>query len=236
MIYISNLPIETDSNLISVLKGISGVMSFFAIFLPMIGIISIPIVIILNNKSTPEEKKEINNLINDTNANIDDRLLAAYIGNNYNKIIQKKFSWPAFIFNAFYVAYRKVYIQTIVIYIILEIATLINNFLGGVLPLLSSLLYLIIIYSIMFLLGKNFNKLYIDYSKKQIEKIKQENPNDADNDLIRKCQAKGGTSIWAMIGIIILASIISSIISNAFPKTSTSSMNANNKIQLIINK
>ena len=164
---------------------------------------SIGLVIFLNYKDPKEPTEEdikLNNLINDNNANLDDRLLAAYIGKNYEKIMKQKFSIPALLFNEYYMLYRKMYVPSLIILGIL----IINTFIFSSLKPIFGLIFIIV-------LGIMFNKWYIKYSKKQIEKIKKQNTNANDNELIELCKRKGGTDIIYMIIIMIVYIIINSI-------------------------
>jgi membrane protein len=162
-------------------------LSTLSILSNLLIIPSIILVIIMYNITTPEEKKEninnINNKINGT-ASLDEKLLNIYIGNNYEKIIKEKFSIPALFLQYFYVFYRKVYILGIIYTILITITP-------------SSLVYIWIIVGIF--LGVFFNKLYISYAKNRINKIKEENKNLSENELLNLCKQKGGTSILSAI-------------------------------------
>lgn len=132
---------------------------------------------------------------------LDEKLLMAYIGNNYSKIIQKKFSLPALFLSWIYILYRKIYIPTIIGMVVIIIL--------GFLP---SIIYSIIVFTFVILLGANFNNWYIIYAQKQIQKIKTNNPNVNENQLIDICKQKGGTNIWLAIVIYIIFAIVSSLV------------------------
>lgn len=176
-------------------------LSTLSILSNLLIIPSIILVIIMYNIRTPEEKKDninnINNKINST-ASLDEKLLIIYIGNNYEKIIKEKFSIPALFLQYFYVFYRKVYIPGIIYTILITITP-------------SNLVYIWIIVGIF--LGIFFNKLYISYAKNRINKIKEENKNLSENELLNLCKQKGGTSVLSAILIpLAIASIIRIII------------------------
>lgn len=162
-------------------------LSTLSILSNLLIIPSIILVIIMYNITTPEEKKEninnINNKINST-ASLDEKLLNIYIGNNYEKIIKEKFLIPALFLQYFYVFYRKVYIPGIIYTILITITP-------------SNLVYIWIIVGIF--LGIFFNKLYISYAKNRINKIKEENKNLSENELLNLCKQKGGTSVLSAI-------------------------------------
>lgn len=186
-----------SSNLFNILNvifiGLSGL-------LVVSSIVSIPIVIVKykQNDSNNQEKK-LDDYLN-SNASLDDKLLASFIGNNYDKIINNKFSLSACFLCVWYLFYRKIYLISIIIMII-------SFVIGLFLPVLSGV-YTIIL---MACSGLLFNKLYVKYAKKKIDKIKVENTNMAEDDLIKLAGQKGGVSTKALIIYIIVFVIISII-------------------------
>ncbi len=186
-----------SSNLFNILNvifiGLSGL-------LVVSSIVSIPIVIVKykQNDSNNQEKK-LDDYLN-SNASLDDKLLASFIGNNYDKIINNKFSLSACFLCVWYLFYRKIYLISIIIMII-------SFVIGLFLPVLSGV-YTIIL---MVCSGLLFNKLYVKYAKKKIDKIKVENTNMAEDDLIKLAGQKGGVSTKALIIYIILYVVITII-------------------------
>ncbi len=186
-----------SSNLFNILNvifiGLSGL-------LVVSSIVSIPIVIVKykQNDSNNQEKK-LDDYLN-SNASLDDKLLASFIGNNYDKIINNKFSLSACFLCVWYLFYRKIYLISIIIMII-------SFVIGLFLPVLSGV-YTIIL---MACSGLLFNKLYVKYAKKKIDKIKVENTNMAEDDLIKLAGQKGGVSTKALIIYIILYVVITII-------------------------
>ncbi len=162
---------------------------------------SLIFVIIDYNKKAPEEKKQnncqLNNMINSANS-LDEKLLMAFIGNNYDKIIQQNFSVPALFLSWIYTLYRKVYIPSI----IGMVAIIILGF-------LPSTIYTMVILIFAIVLGINFNKWYVFYAKKQVEKIKISNQTVNENELINICKKKGGTNLWIAILIYAIFGIVS---------------------------
>ena len=183
-----------------ILQMLQSILSIIYLLSTFLIIPSIVYVIITYNKKTSEDKKEVNNMIASANS-LDEKLLIAYIGENYNNINSNKFSIPAFFFNWIYMLYRKIYIPAIIGMIIVAL-----------LDFLPSTLYTLIIIAVIIILGSNFNKWYITYAKKQIEKISSENYNISQNELIDIVKEKGGTNIWLAILIYIGLSIIVQII------------------------
>lgn len=143
---------------------------------------------------------DLMNLIN-SDITMDEKLLMVYIGNNYKKIKENKFSFSALFLSYFYTLYRKLYMPTIIGMLIMFIISCFSETIGY-------LLYFIII----FVLGFNFNKWYLAYVKKQLEVIKANNPNKSESELILICQQQGGTSVVMTILIVIIYSIVVSII------------------------
>lgn len=132
------------------------------------------------------------------NNSLDDKLLMAFIGNNYEKIMQQKFSIPALFLSWIYTLYRRIYIPSII--------GMVAIILLGFLP---SIIYTIIVFAFVIVLGINFNKWYVAYAKKQVEKIKMSNQNINENELINICKKKGGTNIWLAILIYAIFAIVS---------------------------
>ena len=185
-------------------SNIPNILGAVTIILPLLLLllcfISIPIVIIKYNKDDSNKQDEkIDDYLN-SSASLDDKLLAAFIGDNYDKITNNKFSLSACFLCVWYLCYRKIYILSIVIAIV-------NTMIGLFLPVLSG------VYSIVLMVisGCLFNKLYVKYAKKKINKIKAENPNMSEDDLIKIVRQKGGVSPKALT-IYIIAYVIITII------------------------
>ena len=162
------------------------------------------IVIIKYNAKTPEEKNqeniEINNMINNATS-LDEKLQIAYIGYNYQKIMSQNLSIPALFLSWLYTLYRKVYIPSIIGMAIVSL-----------LSFIPYRLYYVIILIFVIVLGMNFNKWYIAYVKNQIQKIKINNPNADESNLINICRNQGGTNVGIAIAIYIGFAIIQAII------------------------
>lgn len=158
------------------------------------------IAVVIYCNDSPEDKRNIVNMINGEK-DIDNKLLIGYIGNKYEKIIRKKFSVSAFFLSSIYLIYRKQYLPAIAISIVASIADFIS-------PVIYYIIYVIFI----IVLGINFNKWYVEYAKKQINKIKANNPNASVNQLIDICRKKGGTNVWGVVVWFVVLVIISSIL------------------------
>ena len=146
------------------------------------------------------------------NAQLDDELLEAYFGKNSEKYMEKyklfvkdgnfKFhsSWNvhAFLFQTFWLAYRKIYALAI----ILNLTPL------GLIPVCNILC--------------GFMAYYIYFKKaiKDINTLKQKNPTISHEQLLLKVKKKGGSNIssvtdWIFVTIFIIEIFIISIIKNA---------------------
>ncbi len=186
--------------LIYFLKGnASSVFYILLKALMYLSLIFLPITSTLPFLKNIEDKKENLNYVNymSSNNSIDDKLLVAYLGKNYESIINKKYSITAFVFNFMYLLYRKLYLISIALFILILLLSQYERS------------YFEILYSILvILLGLFFNKIFIKIAKWKVNKIKLKNPNLSENELIKLCEKKGGTSI---LGIIILYIIIAII-------------------------
>ena len=191
-------------NLVKISPILQSIISILGILSLVLVIPSIIVVIIMYHKKTPEEKMEatinMNNMINNANS-LYEKLLIAYIGDSYNYIKPNKFSIPAAIFNWLFLLYRKMYIPPIV-------GLIVFDFLG----FLPDALFIIISTVTVIVLGINFNKWYILYAKKQIEKIKLTSGNVSESEIINIVQKKGGTNFWLAIAIYVAVSVILSFI------------------------
>jgi len=118
---------------------------------------------------------------NSTSTN-DEELLRAFIGNNYEKITTRPFNFAGFFFTTFYMFYRKMFLYSILLFLVnLVVLNVINNF-------MVTLAFNVAV-------GFLVNKIYLFYAKKKIDKIKFQNQQKDVNELKSLCSAKGGTSI-----------------------------------------
>ena len=182
---------------------------------------SLIVAIIIYNKKTPEENInngfQVNNMINNASS-IEEKMLIAFIGYNYAKIKEKKFSIQALFLSWIYTLYRKVYIPSIIGMVVIAIL--------GFLP---SAIYTILAFTFAIILGINFNRWYILFAQKQVQKIKVANPNISENELINICKKKGGTNIWLAIVIYLIFAIISSALNPNVANLDNFKQNANLK-------
>lgn len=122
------------------------------------------------------------NMYNNT-VSSDEDYLKAYIGENYNTIKSKNFSIFAFLFGAFYLIYRKLWLYAIVL-IIGEL--LLVNYLEPNTAMLVQL-------AIITFIGFKFNSFYLKHCEKEVEQIKISNPDKTSSEMLDICKKKGGT-------------------------------------------
>ncbi len=129
---------------------------------------------------TPLNEQPIPNEVSSPTIN-DEELLKAFIGNNYEKITTKEFNFAGFFFTTLYMFYRKMFLYTILLFIVnLVVLNVINNY-------FITLLFNIIV-------GFFVNKIYLYYAKNKIAKIKLANQDKSVEELKNICAKKGGTS------------------------------------------
>lgn len=141
-------------------------------------------------------------MYNDINKSVesgisDGELIRAYIGSKENKMYYKTISksifnvW-AYLFGVLYYAYRKLYIEAIIILIV-------NLIIVYVLKLNYLMAFFNILYSAI------FYTVYEKHIERKIDKIKKKYPNATKDELIKKCSKKGGVNIlWPLLIIIVL--------------------------------
>ncbi len=153
-----------------------------------------------NTTKTDEAAFNISPTQNNSSQLIDDELLKAFIGNNYEKITTKPFNFAGFFFTTFYMFYRKMFLYALIVFLInLVILNVINDsFITAVFN---------------FLVGLFVNKIYLHHANNKINKIKINNPQKSIDEIKGICASTGGTSIGKLflglfveiiIGIVVL--------------------------------
>jgi len=149
------------------------------------------------NPQIPKKPKKTKKQQREFNA----KLFTNYVGKNYKKIMQEKFSIPAFFFNALYLIYRKMYILGIGLYFfLLLLLTIFSD--NMILSIIISIIYLVI----SILLGIFTNQKYCEKAYEECKEISEKYDYISDDAIIKLCKRKGGTNIAAVIATIILAS------------------------------
>lgn len=123
-----------------------------------------------------------NNIIND------DELIDAYIGPNATKLKNGTFSANTFFFGIFYILYRKMWIMGILLFVV-------NQIVEFCLPSFSFVISL----TLNIIISIEFKKIYLKHVIDEVNKIKQENPNISQEQLLQICKKKGGISILSIL-------------------------------------
>lgn len=119
----------------------------------------------------------------------DDIYLKAYVGENYEKIKNTRFSLPTFFLGAYYLLYRKLWLCGILYIIINFFATIyIDTDYGVIISLALNLFF-----------SFKFASLYLAKANNSIDKIKQQSLDKTNQEILALCRKKGGTSIAAPI-------------------------------------
>ena len=122
-----------------------------------------------------------NNVVNN------DSLVRAFVGEKYDSFVNDKFNVGAFFFTLLYMLYRKMYLYALIYFVCLSALEAIA----------VKFFYSTIIINI--LCGLFMNKVYLYFSNKKVESIKQANAGKSEEELKAICIKKGGTSIGAAI-------------------------------------
>ncbi len=133
-----------------------------------------------------------------------DELVALYIGKNYNKIKNNKWSWPAFFFPVPYLFYRKQWkVGGITLIAVMVASSILSNIGLGVIGVFTNN-----IAGIYF--GLNFNVHYLSYVQNDVSEILQNNPNKnimEIQEIIKKKGKPAKAVIFYFIGLAILLMI-----------------------------
>ena len=133
--------------------------------------------------NNPAMQQNINYTSQTTTNNED--LLKAFIGKNYEKITTRPFNFAGFFFTTFYMFYRKMFLYSIILFLInLAIINFTNQF-------IITILFNIVV-------GFLVNKIYLHYAKNSIDKIVSKNLTKTNDELINICANKGGTSVGSI--------------------------------------
>lgn len=174
----------------------------------------------IENLEQKDLKKEVSPVIDQSTDNTsntqdkvtleDEKYIKAYIGKNYNKIEKRKFNISAFVFSVFYLLYRKRYMLSFfLIVLILGIFFLINKFLS-LSQIEILLIYVGILLIIMLILGLTFNKTYFQRAINKVSDYKEKYKNN--DDILIACTKKGRTNLARVFLIFLLPLFILSIL------------------------
>jgi len=141
------------------------------------------------NNIQPNSSMQMNNIQPNVNEQInnDETLLQEFIGSQYYSITKSKFHIFTFLFGPYYLIYRKMY--KFASFWLLG-ALLISLFLKDMSYVYSVIMCVVVSFK--------FKSMYPNFARKEINKIKQQNPNASFNDLVNICRKKGGVSVGAI--------------------------------------
>ena len=118
----------------------------------------------------------------------EEELLSKFIGKNYEKITNKKFSFAAFFFGGFYLLYRKMYFLGFLLLLFFLI-------LMPLYPILTGILF----FFLHLCFGFFVKKMYLTFAKKKIYNLKK----DSKEQMEKECIKQGGTNRGAVfLGLI----------------------------------
>ena len=112
-----------------------------------------------------------------SSSSIDEEMLKAYVGNNYDNFTSNSFNFGMFFLGHFYLLYRKSYLYFVILLLL------------GFFPLFGLVFWIV--------LSICFNKWYLNKAKEDVLVIKHNHPNSSSDELITLAKKKGGTSIAA---------------------------------------
>lgn len=137
-----------------------------------------------------------------TNSNItEEDFIKSFVGNHYEKIVHNNFSIPTFFFSFFYTLYRKMWLYSLLWFVF-------NCLVKVIFDKYTSALVSLFVHA---LIAVNFSKIYLNFAKMKVQKLKEKNSSMTDTELLDLCKRKGNTSILALITTIIIIVTITSI-------------------------
>lgn len=127
-------------------------------------------------------------------------LIDAYIGENVDQIRNRTFSFCTFFFVISYMIYRKMWLLAVLYFVVTTIASLFLSWIGS-----------IILFVARIFVSVKFKDMYMNHVKEQVEKIKRENPEKNQEQLLSICRKQGGTSLLAVILVELISLALLSI-------------------------
>lgn len=123
--------------------------------------------------------------------------IEAFIGKSYNRISKKNFSVLAFLFTYFYAAYRKFfllgYIYVVLAYILFVLAIYYDQ-----------VWILLMIVLVRIIIAFFFNKWYLKYVEKKVDKLVKKKNNLSLNEMLDLCKKKGHTNTIVFVITVII--------------------------------
>lgn len=148
----------------------------------------------------------LNNLSNYNHVN-DEKLINTYIGKNADKL-KKGFSLNTLIFGFFYILYRKMWLLGFVWIFISFVISFVVELLS-----LSAVVTLVLELIVNLIMAFIFKKAYLKKVIEKVEQIKVRNIGKSNEELIRLCAKKGGTTIIGVAVSIVILYVVPFLIS-----------------------
>lgn len=125
----------------------------------------------------------------------DYRLIEAYVGKNAGKLLDGSFSWWTFLWGVIYVLYRKMWLlglKWIGLLLIVEI-------LFGEMMLIKIIIKGVIKFILSIIFATKFKGRYLECVINNVDKIKENNNNKLEEELLKICHKKGGVSYFVVV-------------------------------------
>lgn len=116
------------------------------------------------------------------------KYLSIFIGHNASKILNGKFSFPAFFFGPLYYLFRKMYVEGTILLL-----------LGLLIAFIDSMSFMAVEICLSIYMGLTFNRHYLKFAQNKIKKVKIFSSSKDEAYLTYEISKKGGTNIVPVI-------------------------------------
>ena len=131
------------------------------------------------NKNDHEDQYNYSEIYSKETIN-EEEYIDSFIGKNTKKIKKSSFSLPALFFGPFYLIYRKLFTQGIIILLIIGLTLYYDSETASIVTIIINLF-----------LGYKFHKLYLKFVEMKVEEITLSNPDKTQNEILEICRKKG---------------------------------------------
>lgn len=147
---------------------------------------------------------------------IDDKnkelLIDTFIGKNFEKIRNKKFSFSAFLFGYFYLAYRKMYLYAFLVFFFESLFIPLFSF--SLFFNVRNVLRITLLLFFRIFLAIKFSNIYLKFVQNKIDFYEKKYNHYLDNILL-VCNKKGGTNIFSFVIYLLYLVFLFLIITNS---------------------
>ena len=161
-----------------------------------------PIEVLVIPEENPKDVK-MDPITNYRKEKQEQELLAMFIGNNADILMNKAWNWSAFFFGLLYMAYRKSWKFAIISWTISILMQCILLFIEASLMTYSAAYLLLLLF-----FGFSFNHVYCQGAKKKIAKLQKKYSQLPEQEFFKVIYKKGGTSIINIVLWIIVYGLI----------------------------